>query len=241
MAAAGPGDWYNGLPPVTRALGTSMVLSAAGLQLGLLSPGTFVMSWDRVVGHLEVWRCLSTFVFIGGFSFNFLMQLLMLHNYGISLENSTFLNRQADYLWMLLFGAAAFLLTSLVANLHFYASPLIFMLCYVWSRHNPEAQVSIMGFFRVSGFYLPWAWCAMGVIMGGSPFPDLMGILVGHLYYFSTVLYPRRTGKDPLRTPGFVHTLAGYAGFAPMPRAAGQAAPRAGGGFRGRGQRLGGD
>ena len=35
MAAAGPGDWYNGLPPGTRALGTAMVLAAAGVQLGL--------------------------------------------------------------------------------------------------------------------------------------------------------------------------------------------------------------
>lgn len=248
MAAAGPGDWYAGLPPVTRTLGTGIVLSSVAMQLGLIYPGALVLLWPEVLWSLQLWRLVTNFLFLGGFSFAFLMQLLMLHNYGVALENTVFLNRQADFLWMLLFGAGIFLLSSLALNLQYYSTALIFMLCYVWSRHNPEAQVSIMGFFRVPGFYLPWAWCLMTVIMGGSPMMDLAGIFVGHTYYFFSTLYPRRTGKDPLRTPGFVHSLCAWAGFGQA--VGGRTGPAAGGGggflrrggaFQGRGQRLGGN
>ena len=31
-------------------------------------------------------------------------------------------------------------------------------------------------------FWLPWALMGFTMVMGGSPMPDLFGILVGHLY-----------------------------------------------------------
>ena len=39
-------------------------------------------------------------------------------------------------------------------NFYFLASPLIFMLVYVWSRNFPSASVSIMGFFSVEVCYV---------------------------------------------------------------------------------------
>jgi hypothetical protein len=47
---------------------------------------------------------------------------------------------------------------------------------------------------------------ALDVIFGNSPVPGLLGILVGHTYYFLTAVYPRQSGgTELLRTPKFVY------------------------------------
>ena len=47
----------------------------------------------------------------------------------------------------------------------------------------------------------------MEALMGGSVVPDLLGVVVGHLYYFLTVLHPRAGGPRLIRTPAFVRQL----------------------------------
>lgn len=45
---------------------------------------------------------------------------------------------------------------------------------------------------QVQSFYLPWVYMLMEMVSGGSPFPHLLGILTGHLYYFITSVYFRQ-------------------------------------------------
>nr|AAY41612.1 derlin1-1 [Zea mays] len=55
-----------------------------------------------------------------------------------------------------------------------------------------------------ASFYLPWAMLLLDVIFGSSLMPGLLGIMVGHLYYFFAVLHPLATGKSYLKTPKWV-------------------------------------
>jgi len=43
--------------------------------------------------------------------------------------------------------------------------------------------------------------------MGGFPLVEIVGVVVGHLYFFLTELYPRNSGKIILTTPSFLHSL----------------------------------
>ena len=69
-------------------------------------------------------------------------------------------------------------------GLPFFASSLVFMLLYLWSRENPNANTSIMGLVTLKAFYLPWGMMGATAMMGGSIVPDLLGVVAGHLYYF---------------------------------------------------------
>ena len=87
-------------------------------------------------------------------------------------------------------------------GLPFLSSSLVFMLLYLWSRENPNANTSIMGFVTLKAFYLPWGMMAATAMMGGSVLPDFLGVIAGHLYYFLTVLQPRAgdpTSSSPRR------------------------------------------
>jgi Derlin-2/3 len=163
----------------------------------------------------------------------------------VFLEQHTFAGRTADFAWMMMLGALALLPLPLIVpslGLPFYAGSLVFALLYLWSRENPDANTSIMGMVKMKAFYLPWGMMALEALMGGSVVPDLLGVVVGHLYYFLTVLQPRAGGPRLVKTPNFVSRLCASAfGAAPAPGTAD--APRAptrnAAWGRGRGRRLG--
>jgi Derlin-2/3 len=238
---SGPGDWYNGLPPITKFFGTACVATTIAMEFNLINPFYLVLDWGFVFRKFQVWRLLTCFFVIGGFSWNFLMRIILIHNYGVALEKGVFQFKTAEFLTMLFFGAAVLMGFSLALpsfNLVVLNGPFVFMLLYVWSKHYPTQNVSIMGLFQVKGFYLPWAFLMINMVMGGSPWMDLFGILAGHLHYFLTEL--NQDTRRMMEPPHFVHKFIAMTNVG-HPSQTYQQQQRPAGVFRGRGQRLGGN
>ncbi|KMT03227.1 hypothetical protein BVRB_8g197750 [Beta vulgaris subsp. vulgaris] len=240
-----PAEWYNSLPPISKGYGTICLLFTVASQLGL-EPFYIALIYERVFKNLEVWRLFTNFFFLGGFSINFGIRLLMIARYGVQLEQGPFQRRTADFLWMMIFGALSLLALSAIPFLYtpLCGISLVFMLLYVWSREFPNANINIYGLVSLKAFYLPWAMLALDVIFGSRLLPDFLGIVAGHLYYFLTVLHPLAGGKNILKTPAWVHKIvARWRIGAPVPsRPAAGTAPaqpeRNTGAFRGRAYRL---
>jgi len=170
------------------------------------------------------------------------MRVILIHNYGVGLEKGVFQFKTPEFLYMLLFGALTLLSISLALpgfNLIVLNGSFVFMLLYVWSKHYPTQSVSIMGLFQVQGFYLPWAFLMINMVLGGSPWQDLFGILTGHLHYFLTELNPNT--RQAMEPPEFVHKFLAWTKTGHVSPAYAQRQGPAGGVFRGRGQRLGGN
>ncbi|KAG9153318.1 hypothetical protein Leryth_018036 [Lithospermum erythrorhizon] len=117
------------------------------------------------------------------------------------------------------------------AKIIFLSNSLTFMMVYVWSKQNPFIHMSFLGLFTFTAAYLPWVSiivpefltneCDMvvanhvlpqvllgfSVLVGASPWVDLLGMIAGHAYYFLEDVYPRMTGRRPLRTPAFIKSF----------------------------------
>lgn len=240
-AGTGANNWYTSQPPITRTYATACFLATLGSYIGILSPKLLALYWPWVLLNYQLWRPLTTFTYIGPFSFSFVIQMIWLITYGGQLEQSTFLFAPEDYIFLYLFGGGVLLLLSAVIPtlLVFNASPLILMLIYVWSRHFPDQQVSIMGLFNIQSFYLPFAFAGITVVMGGSPVLDIIAILVGHLYWFLKEVYPRTSGRRVLDTPAFLKRLVANAGLGAAQPVQPEAEPPGFRTFRGAGRRLG--
>lgn len=94
------------------------------------------------------------------------------------LEQHTFAGRTADFVWMVMLGMFTLLPLPLIVpsiELPFCSASLVFMLLYLWSRENPNANTSIMGMVTLKAFYLPWGMMALTMLMGGSVLPDFLG------------------------------------------------------------------
>ncbi|CAI0628550.1 unnamed protein product, partial [Linum tenue] len=238
--------YYHSLPPITKAYGTVCLAVTTVCSLKLLHPAYIALIYEDVFYRFQVWRLFTSFFFLGNFSINFGIRLLMIARYGVQLEQATFDRRTADFLWMMIFGGLTLLGLSAIPFLWnpFLGISLVFMLLYVWSREFPNAQINIYGLLNIKAFYLPWTMLALDVIFGSPILPDLLGIIAGHFYYFLTVLHPLSTGKTYLKTPRWVQKLVRrYKIGAPAPvnsRAAAQPEqqPGTGSAFRGRSYRL---
>jgi len=185
-----PADWYNSLPKVTRYYLTGAFLSTCVVQLGIVPPQLLFLSRPAVLGQLELWRLLTNLLFFGGFGMPFVFNMFFLVRYCQGLETSaSFHGKSADLVWCLAF--CALVLTAiafLIGDMPFLAPALLSSIVYLWSRINPTQPLSIFGLFTVQAFYFPWVLVMITVLMGGSPMPNILGIVAGHVYYFLTTV-----------------------------------------------------
>ncbi|KNC85730.1 hypothetical protein SARC_02104 [Sphaeroforma arctica JP610] len=123
------------------------------------------------------------------------------------LEEGSFRGRPADFFFMLLFGAFQIILIAPLTNVFFLGYALTFMLVYVWGRRNLHARMSFLGIFTFTAPYLPWVLLGFSLMLGHSPVIDLMGMGVGHVYYYLEDFYPALSGRRLLKTPQVIKMI----------------------------------
>ncbi|XP_023576719.1 derlin-3 isoform X6 [Octodon degus] len=155
----------------------------------------------------EIWRLVTNFLFFGPLGFSFFFNMLFVFRYCRMLEEGSFRGRKADFVFMFLFGGALMTLLGLLGSLFFLGQALMAMLVYVWSRRSPQVRVNFFGLTFQAPF-LPWALMGFSLLLGNSILVDLLGIAVGHIYYFLEDVFPNQPGgKRLLLTPGFLKLL----------------------------------
>lgn len=78
---------------------------------------------------------------------------------------------------------------------------------YVYCMINQDQIVSFWFGTRFKARYLPWAIFGVNFIIGGGGITELIGIIVGHLYYFVTMKYPAEQGVTLIQTPQILQNL----------------------------------
>ena len=91
---------------------------------------------------------------------------------------------------MLMIGITLISLMASYINVEFLGSALTFMIMYVWGRRNEDVKMSFFGFLTVSAPWVPWVMIGFSLLVGNSIVMDIIGICVGHMYYFADFVYP---------------------------------------------------
>ena len=83
------------------------------------------------------------------------------------------------------------------------------MLVYVWARRNPMVRMNFFGLLTFQAPYLPWVLLGFSLLLGNSVSVDLLGMAVGHIYYFLEDVFPNQPGgKRLLQTPLFLRVIS---------------------------------
>ncbi|KAK7804120.1 hypothetical protein U0070_002463 [Myodes glareolus] len=214
MAGQGLAAGFLQVPTVTRAYTTACVLTTAAVQLELLSPFQLYFNPHLVFRKFQVWRLITTFLFFGPLGFGFFFNMLFVYpgprgfRYCRMLEEGSFRGRKADFVFMFLFGGVLMTLLGFLGSLFFLGQALMAMLVYVWSRRSPQVRVNFFGLLNFQAPFLPWALMGFSMLLGNSVLTDLLGIVVGHIYYFLEDVFPNQPGgKRLLLTPSFLKLL----------------------------------
>ena len=220
----GPQQWFQSLPIVTRYWLAGSVVTTCAANFGALKVYSLVWHWTFVYEKFEVWRMLSSFLFVGNFSFPTLLALMLLVQFSKQYEaggpyNTGAGGGTADYIFMLGLGMVGILLTYPFLLVYFPMYPifsrnLVFYVLYVWSKRNPTAPANIWG-FPMKAMYLPFAYVGLTVVMGNSWYDMAHGIIMGHFYYFLVDVVPIIYAKDILHTPQFLIDTFGIGDYTP--------------------------
>jgi Derlin-2/3 len=102
-------------------------------------------------------------------------------------------------------------------NIHFLGSSLTFMMVYLWSQRNQHLRVAFF-FVPFPAPYLPWVLLGLSLLFGNSPVIDLMGISVGHIYFFLEDVLPEVARIRGWRLRRFLPTPHAIKGLCAAPR-----------------------
>lgn len=218
-------QWFKSLPIVTRYWFGATMLVTLTVNFQVISAYQIMFSWAAIKSKFELWRLLTPFCYAGPFDFSTMIGCYMLVQFSKQYEAGGPFNTgagggTADYVFCLLLGATAMLLTWPILVGFFPLPPIfcrntIYYVLYLWSKRNPTAQANIWG-FPIAAVYLPFAYLAMTVFMG-NPYMDMIhGIICAHIYYFAVDVVPLVYGKDILRTPQFLIDYFGIGEYRPQ-------------------------
>ncbi|KAL0272068.1 UNVERIFIED_CONTAM: hypothetical protein PYX00_005181 [Menopon gallinae] len=199
---------YMQMPLVTRAYTTACVITTIAVQLELVSPFQLYFNPILIFKKYQLWRLITTFLFFGAIGFNFLFNIIFTYRYCRMLEEGSFRGRTADFIMMFLFGGVSMIFFGFFADLLFLSQAFTIMLVYVWSRRNPFIRMNFFGLINFQAPFLPWVLLGFSVLLGNAFWVDLMGMVVGHIYYFIEDVFPnQRGGFKLLPTPQILKTI----------------------------------
>lgn len=243
-------DWYKGIPQITRYWFSGSVIVPLIARFGIISPMSLILQFEPFLHKFHFWRPITGALFYPispQTGFSYLINLYFLYSYSSRLENSTFQGKPADYLFMLIFNWLVLTIVGFAANIFYIMDPFILSVMYVWCQLNRDTIVSFWFGTQFKAVYLPWVLVGFNLIVKGGGFTELLGIAVGHLYFFLMFKYPQDySGAQLLNTPEILYKyfpnrtneVHGFFGTAPTrgPNNNDRPAPR---NLGGRGYRLG--
>lgn len=255
MAQNDLAQWYHSIPQITKYWFTADVVLPLASRMGLIDGNNLVLVPELIWKRFHIWRPLTALSFfpiaMGGF--HYLMMLYFLYSYSVRIEREEFTGKPADMAYMLLIIGSASVLVGILMNMMILFEIPIIAVLYVWCQLNKDVMVRFFFGVTLKAQYLPWVLCLFNMIVKGGGMMELIGIFVGHIYFFLKFRYAQDFGgPDVLRTPQWIQNYFPgtrvTAGFGNAPSRAqndnqggggGGAGGRPAGWFGGAGHRLG--
>lgn len=230
------GTWYRSIPTFTRYWLTLTVGFTLVGRFGVFKPYQLVLLYEPVIHKFQIWRLLTA-VFYYPLSpatgFHFLINCYFLYSYSDRLERGKFDGRPADYLFLLTFNWLCSVILALLLEVPLLMDPMVLSVLYIWCQLNKDVMVNFWFGSRFKAMYLPWVLLAFNAIVMGGGIMELLGIVVGHLYFFLMFKYPQElNGPQLISTPEIFYSWFpnqnsshGF-GAAPTRRTEGESGPR---------------
>ncbi|KUL84590.1 hypothetical protein ZTR_08699 [Talaromyces verruculosus] len=197
-------QWFYEMPPCTRWWTAATVATSVLVQCEAVSPMQLYYSLPAVYVRSQYWRILTTFLYFGPLNLDLLFHVFFLQRYSRLLEESSG-RSPAHFSWLLFYSMSSLLMLSPFVSLPYLGQALSSTLVYIWSRRNPDTRLSFLGLLVFTAPYLPWVLMAFHFLVHGTvPKDDICGVIVGHVWYFFSDVYPSlHGGHRPLDPPGW--------------------------------------
>jgi len=201
---------FNESPKITKIL----VLSSFGISIlvwsGLINTFDIYLNFYLIFHKYEIWRILTTFLYFGEFNLNLILHMFIFFRDSKILERKIFQGNSADYLYFILFCMIFLLILSPITKTLFLSTSLNFAMMYYWGRKSKMTNVEFMGVFTFRAPYLSLFYLMISFLLGYEYKELIIGIIVGHVYFFLKEILPRIKGVKGIKlleTPKIVQKM----------------------------------
>lgn len=200
-------DIWEKTPPMTQCyVGSSVAVTFLCFLLNKNRWPEFLhFDWQRILFGFQFWRIATAFLFFGALDPFYPLTMQFVWQHMAQLEKLNYANPE-EFLIMLLFGGGMLisLYTFTGISMKFLGHNLATYLVYIWSRVFEGADVNFMDLLTLKAEMLPWFFCLQTFLLEQEvPLADLIGIVVGHFYYY---LHHKKVLKAPKVLKDFFHS-----------------------------------
>jgi len=195
---------WNKSAPLTKAFISLSVFITVVCQITNKNqwPAALQLDWKKATAGFQFWRFLTPFFHFGPLGVNYILTAQFVWTYMNDLEKIG-CKEPHDFAIMCVIGGAA--LIALYGAMGWdpagLGHNLACFLVYVWSRVHEGQSVLLFDFFEMKAVLMPWFFALQPMIMEGMiPYPDILGILIGHAYYYLKT-------KKLLVAPAFIKSI----------------------------------
>lgn len=161
----------------------------------------------------EWYRVLTANLFFGGFKLQTISMMFAFGQFSSMVESSIMSNHPFDFIIMILFGMSMNILSSPLTNDMLFGPTLTAFMFYYWSKHYSDQSMNVMGLpINVKAIYVPFIYLLLALYEGGirNAMAEIVGLLIGHLYYYLHDILDLRFGIKVLRTPDSIKNIIKY-------------------------------
>ncbi|XP_067938077.1 derlin-1-like [Watersipora subatra] len=202
------GLWFQSIPVITRYWFAGSIIFPLAGRFGLLSYHNMILNYS-LINRFQIWRPFTSVLYYPitpATGFHYLITLYFLYSYSNRLESGAFAGKTADYLFLLIFNWLALVVLCLMLDFPLLFDPMVMSVLYIWCQLNRDTVVQFWFGTQFKAMYLPWILLAFNLIISGGGFSELLGILVGHLYFFLMFKYPQDFGGQTyISTPSILY------------------------------------
>lgn len=136
--------WWDSIPPVTKTLGVSWLITSMGQAINLLPLHKLYLSSELIFTKFEIWRLVTNVLYLGKLSPRFAFRMLWLVMYSPPLENAMTLFNLGEYAYFISFCVILSDLVSIltpIGPIPFCSEIIIYSILYMWSRNFSTQNV----------------------------------------------------------------------------------------------------
>lgn len=196
--------------PVTKLYAFSAVTLSVLCSLKVLEINDVFYHPLVVKMNGEWYRLFTGLIFYGDFNVQSLVSLISFSKIASDIESVAFAGNSADFIIFLLFGAISNWIIASFTNQIIFSTILRSMVFYYYSKSFKDQTMRIQGLpFDIKGSFAPFIITALSLYEGGpkNVIFDVLGIVVGHIYYFIHDVMQVRYGTSLLQAPVFLRKL----------------------------------
>lgn len=199
--------------PITVAwlLGTLFIMYLQVIKLA--SPLDLYFDFNLMMKNQEYYRLITSLLYFGPAVPATLFSLLSFANFASLIEVDLFGRKPAEFVVFLLYVSISSILSSVFTREVFFG-PIITLTClYYWTKHHGNMSMQIMGLpINIKAAYAPFAYAAMNYYRQGfwGMIPNVIGIVLGHLYFYFHDVTNVRFGKKFIGAPKWLNQAFEY-------------------------------